>query len=79
MNPKRGKQPNPNKSIFAKRMSDSRRAKGWTQWEFAELLGSTHMSIVYWETDRRKPRIDTLVKMVKLLGVSADWLLGVEE
>lgn len=79
MNPKKGKQPSPNKSVFAKRMSDTRRAKGWTQWEFAEMLGVQPTSVVYWETDRRKPRVDILVEIAKLLQVSTDWLLGLDD
>lgn len=65
-----------NKSIFARRLSEARRAKGWSQWEFSEMLGVNHMTLVRWENDYYLPKIDKLVEIVKLLDVSADWLLG---
>lgn len=74
----RGPSVDKSKSIFAQRMREKRRAKGWDQWEFAEMLGVSVESIGNWETDQRKPRIDVLVKMAKLLEVSTDWLLGLE-
>ncbi len=70
---------NGHKSIFAQRLSAARRAKGWSQWEFAEMLDVNFMSLVRWENDYYLPKIDKLVEMVKLLDVSADWLLGVVE
>ena len=66
------------KSIFAQRLSQTRRAKGWNQMQFSELLDVDFTTVVYWETDRRKPRIDKLFDMVKLLDVSADSLLGLD-
>lgn len=70
---------NEHKSIFAQRLSKARRAKGWSQWEFAEILDVNFMTLVRWENDYYLPKIDKLVDIVKLLDVSADWLLGVVE
>lgn len=70
---------NGHKSIFAQRLSEARRAKGWSQWEFAEILDVNFMTLVRWENDYYLPKIDKLIEMVKLLDVSADWLLGVVE
>lgn len=66
------------KSIFAQRLSQARKAKGWSQWSFSEEIGWSIQSVIAWENDYRLPKIDALADIVKTLGVSADWLLGVE-
>lgn len=67
------------RSLFAQRLIEARTAKGWTQPELAAALGVSSQSVSFWEIDRSYPRMDTLIRLVKLLGVSADWLLGVSD
>ena len=67
------------KSLFAQRLSQARKDKGWSQWSFAEEIGMSIQSVVAWENDYRIPNVDAFVYIVKALGVSADWLLGVNE
>ena len=66
------------RSIFAQRLRETRRAKGWSQEKFSELLDVNLMTLVFYETDRRLPKIDRLVEIAKLLEVSTDWLLGLD-
>ena len=74
-----GRPPRCGKSVFAQRMGEARRAKGWSQRVFADKLGVCFTTVQYWENDKRRPNIDFLVAVAKLLGVSTDWLLGVKK
>ena len=64
------------KSIFATRLAEARRAAGYTQAELAEILDVNFMSLVRWENDYYEPKNGVFVRIVKALGVSADWILG---
>lgn len=47
-----------------------------TQKEFAERLGLDHTTIASWESGRREPDLESLIKMADMGGVSLDWLVG---
>ena len=47
-----------------------------TQRAFAEKLDVTHGAIGMWETGKRDPDIETLIKMSDFFGVSIDYLVG---
>lgn len=47
-----------------------------TQREFAEKLSVSHGAIGMWETGKRDPDIETLIKMSDFFGVSIDYLIG---
>lgn len=55
---------------FGKRIAELRKARGLTQFEFAEELGISRLSLAYFETGKRWPRPVTLQKLAKGLGVS---------
>ena len=38
-------------------------------------MGSNQTTIVYYETGRREPRISYLIDLMKLTGVTGEWLL----
>jgi len=57
-------------------ISKLRYEKGYSQKEMAEKLGVTKGAIGMWETDRRKPDCDTLVKIADLFNVTTDYLLS---
>jgi transcriptional regulator with XRE-family HTH domain len=54
---------------FGKRVADIRRSRGLTQEQLAERANITALSIGYIEQGRRWPRIATLQKLAKCLGV----------
>lgn len=66
------------RSVFATRLIEARKAKGWSQRRLAEEMDIYQQNIAYWEMDRTKPSMDNLPKLVEALEVSVDWLLGVE-
>lgn len=62
---------------FGKRLAELRKARGFTQSEFAEELDISRLSLAYFETGRRWPRPVTLQKLAKGLKVSvADLFKG---
>lgn len=54
---------------FGKRVAEIRRSKGLTQEQLAEKADITSLSISYIEQGRRWPRLVTLQKLAKCLGV----------
>ena len=54
-----------------------RQQKGWTQEYLAKEASLSSMAVIQIETGRReRPRMDTLQKLAKALGVSIDELSG---
>lgn len=52
-----------------------RKAKGFSQLEFAMALGVTQGAVSHWENGRRKPGIDDLAKIAQLLNCKIDDLI----
>lgn len=52
-----------------------RRENGLTQRYIAYKMGVSQQAVVKWESGKSVPRGATLLKLAKLLGVSADELL----
>lgn len=53
-----------------------RQAAGLSQAELAELVEEPQANIAYWERSEKPPRSDALPKLVRVLGVSIEELLG---
>jgi transcriptional regulator with XRE-family HTH domain len=54
---------------FGKRLANIRKQHGLTQEELADKLNISRLSVAYFETGRRWPRITTLKKIAKCLQV----------
>ena len=63
---------------FGKRLATLRKKAGYTQVELAEELDVTQRMISYYEGQSEYPPASQLPKLAKLLGVSADELLGIK-
>ncbi len=61
------------------RLRSLREEKGYTQEEFAELLGETRLQIWRWENKKSIPDAETIVRLAKTLNVSSDYLLGISD
>ena len=57
-------------------ISKLRYDEGYSQVELAEKLGVTKGAIGMWETDKRKPDYDTLIKIADIFNVTTDYLLS---
>jgi transcriptional regulator with XRE-family HTH domain len=60
------------------RIRSAREAAGLSQPELARRVGTSQSQIWSWEAERKMPRLDSLALVATTLGVSADWLLGIE-
>jgi len=61
---------------FGKRLVQLRTERGLTQNQLAELIDSTQRNISHYETVAEAPPAPVLIKLAKVLKVSADELLG---
>lgn len=64
---------------FAARLRYAIARKGWSLTETAKKLDATFASISAYCNTRNLPTVTTLHEICKLLGVSADWLMGLED
>lgn len=64
---------------FGSRLRQIRKEMGYTQEDFAKLLGTSKQILSRYEREDRSPRIEVVRKYAEALKVSADYLLGDEE
>ena len=65
---------------FAKKLAEFRKAKGITQEELAKKIGASQRMVAYYENPANKYiPADLLPKIVKVLKVSTDELLGIKD
>lgn len=65
--------------MFPQRLKNLRKQKDLTQTELANLLNLSHGAIAMWETGKRQPDNDTLLRIADFFGVTVDYLLGRDE
>ena len=61
------------------RLLHLRKEKGIGQNELARLLSLSNASVSYWENAKQIPNAEAIYKLAKFFGVSADYILGLEE
>ncbi len=66
-------------SVFGSRLIAARRARGVTQTQLADAIGSTQRAISYYEAEGGNPPMEVAAKIAKALGTTADDLLGLAE
>lgn len=66
-------------SEFGDRLRQLRKARGFTQTELGEAVGTSHRMIVYYEIQGGNPPADVVKKLARALDVSADELLGLRK
>lgn len=64
--------------INGKRLKELRKNKGLNQTELGDILGVSKSSICCYENGTRTPTIETIIDLMHLFGVSADYLLGAD-
>lgn len=62
--------------ILAKRLKECRKQKGLTQAQVAIYCDITEKAYQNYELSTRQPKIDILVRIADLFGVSLDYLTG---
>lgn len=62
--------------MFEHRLLEARKQKGMTQKQVAEAAEVHVASYSAYETNKKVPPADILLRIAKVLGVSVDWLCG---
>jgi len=61
---------------FSERLKELRTKKGYSQHKLAKESGVPQTSINFYESDKRQPTVDVLIKLCKYFNVSSDYLIG---
>lgn len=64
---------------FGERLRELRTEAGLTQKQLAAEIGNAQSAIVYWESNKQEPTISALKKLCLYFGVTADYLIGLED
>lgn len=64
---------------FGRRLAELRQAAGYSQRELAAELGISYRMVAYYETDATRLPTNLLPQLARVLGVTADQLLGVQD
>ena len=64
--------------IVGSRLREARKRLNYTQEELGKELGLSKAAICLYEKEKRNPNLDTIVELMYLLGISADYLLGAD-
>ena len=71
-----GRPPTKEAPIFGQRLAAARKARGWSQTDFAKRLSVTRALIDYYERRAKNPTVDFIHRAAEVLGVSAADLIG---
>lgn len=61
---------------FGERLSETLKAKGINQKDFAKKIGFAQQTVNGWCSGNHEPSLSVIVLICKELGESSDWLLG---
>ena len=67
------------REILAERLKMCRNAKGYTQAQVAIYCDITEKAYQNYELMTREPKLEIIVKLADLFGVSVDYLVGREK
>ena len=62
--------------VIGKRIQAARSRLGWTQSDLARALGKHRQHLNPLELGKQLPRVDVLMELADVLGVTTDYLLG---
>lgn len=62
--------------MFDERLKSLRKKCGYTQVLLAETLGVSKGTVAMWETGKRTPDFETLIRLSDLFDVRTDYILG---
>lgn len=64
---------------YGTRLKQARKQKGYTQTEIARLMDIPQQNWQRYESGKLDLKMSTIWKICKTLGISADWLLGLDQ
>lgn len=66
-------------ALLAAKLAAARKENNYTQEDIAEFLNLSRATITNYESGKRSPDYDTLIKLAKKYNVTTDYLLGLTE
>lgn len=60
------------------RLKNARIKQNMTQEQLGKLVGVSKATISLYESEKRNPKLETILEFMYVLGVSADYLLGAD-
>ena len=60
------------------RIGEAREARGWTQEQLAQAIGTTQQTIQRWESGQTDPQVSKVEAISKTLGITMSFLLGID-
>lgn len=64
--------------LVGSRLKEARKKQNLTQSALGEYLGLSKSAISLYESEKRNPNLETVIEMMYILGVSANYLLGAD-
>lgn len=64
---------------FGERLQEQRGLKKWSQVQLAERIGISASQVANYELGRRLPSLQVVIDAARVLGVTADYLLGLSD
>lgn len=61
------------------KIMEAREARGWTQAQLAQAIGTTQQTVQRWESGQTDPKISQVEAVSKALGITMSFLLGMDE
>ena len=68
-----------NNTIIGTRIAELRKSAGEKQEDLAEVLGCNRGSLANYETGKRTPDVETIIKIAQHYGTTTDYILGVTD
>lgn len=66
-------------SKFCKRFKELKKESGLSEKKLGKILGVSDATICRWENGKSDIKSEDLLKVAKFFGVSADYLIGLED
>ena len=63
-------------NYLGKTIKELRLQQGLSQRHLGEKLSVCNQTVSFWESGKREPDLDTLIRIADYFGVSVDFLLG---
>ena len=65
--------------IIGKRIKELRLENKISQLTLSKAIGVDKRAIIFWEQEVNEPKASYIIRLAKFFGVSADYLLGLED
>lgn len=65
--------------MFSERLKELRKEKGISQYDLANDLGIVQSNIGNWESGRREPNYETVIRLARYFDVTVDYLIGASD